>query len=83
MYTQKHKEVTICLALRGRDTKHRIAACNRYYKLIYIFSIFKIPTNVPANTLDAIGLLWMRMYTFGTKQTFTQVEEHAFFPTRG
>jgi hypothetical protein len=34
---------------------NRIAACNRYHRLIYVFSIFDAPTNVPADLLDAIG----------------------------
>jgi len=49
---------------------NRIVACNRYYKLIYIFSIFNVPANVPADLLDAIELLWTRLSAFGTKQTF-------------
>jgi hypothetical protein len=36
---------------------NRIAACNPYHRLIYIFSIFNVPANVPADLLDAIGLL--------------------------
>jgi len=36
---------------------NRIEACNPYHRLIYVFSIFNIPTNVPADLLDAIGLL--------------------------
>jgi len=34
---------------------NRIVACNPYHRLLYIFSIFKIPENVPADLLDAIG----------------------------
>jgi len=37
---------------------NRIVACNPYHRLIYIFSIFNVPTNVPADLLDAIGSLW-------------------------
>jgi len=36
---------------------NRIVACYPYHRLIYIFYIFNIPTNVPADLLDAIGLL--------------------------
>ncbi len=36
---------------------NRIVACNRYHRLIYIFSIFNVPANVSADLLDAIGLL--------------------------
>jgi hypothetical protein len=32
-----------------------IVAYNPYHRLIYIFSIFNLPTNVPADLLDAIG----------------------------
>jgi len=34
----------------------RIAACNRYHRLIYVFSIFNVPANVPAD-LSRLGLL--------------------------
>ena len=37
---------------------NRIVACNPYHRLIYILSIFNVPTNVPADLLDAIGLLY-------------------------
>ncbi len=36
---------------------NRIVACNPYHRLIYVFSIFNVPANVPADLLDAIGLL--------------------------
>jgi hypothetical protein len=35
--------------------RNRTVACNHYHRLIYIFSIFNVPTNVPADLLDAIG----------------------------
>ncbi len=35
--------------------RNRIVACNPYYRLIYVFSIFNVPANVPADLLDAIG----------------------------
>jgi hypothetical protein len=34
---------------------NRIAVCNPCHRLIYIFSILNVPTNVPADLLDAIG----------------------------
>ncbi len=34
---------------------NRTVACNRYHKPFYVFSIFNVPTNVPADLLDAIG----------------------------
>jgi len=39
---------------RGGDG-NRIVAYNPYHRLVYIFSIFNVPTNVPADLLDAIG----------------------------
>jgi len=45
--------------LARRDGGNRIVACNRYYKLIYIFSIFKIPANIPSNSLALIGCYWI------------------------
>ena len=47
--------------------ENRIVAYNPYQRLIYIFSIFNVPTNVPADLLDAIGLLWTRLTVFGKK----------------
>jgi len=41
---------------------NRIVACNHCHKLIYVFPIFNVPANVPADLLDAIGLLWMLLY---------------------
>jgi hypothetical protein len=40
---------------RQLGSGNRIAACNRYHRLIYVFSIFDVPTNVPADLLAAIG----------------------------
>jgi len=57
---------------------NRIVAYNPYHRLIYIFSIFDVPANVPANTLDAIGLLWTRLSAFGTKQTFNPDYQEIF-----
>jgi len=36
--------------------RNRIAAYNHYHKPLYVFFIFKIPTNVPAD-LSRLGLL--------------------------
>jgi len=44
-------------SLKKMGGGNRIVACNRYHRLIYVFSIFNIPTNVPADLLDATGLL--------------------------
>ena len=38
---------------------NRIAAYNPYHRLIYIFSIFNVPTNVPADLLALIGCYWI------------------------
>jgi len=41
--------------------------------MIYIFSIFNIPTNLPTNSLALIGCYWIaidKTVRFGIKQTF-------------
>jgi len=38
---------------------NRIVACNPCHRLIYIFSIFNIPTDLPTNSLALIGCYWI------------------------
>jgi hypothetical protein len=37
---------------------NRIVAYNLYHRLIYVFSILKIPTNIPSNSLALVGCYW-------------------------
>jgi len=59
---------------------NRIVACNHCCRLIYVFSIFKIPENVPADLLALIGCYWIAIdatvrfwHKAGTQKAFVSV----------
>ncbi len=67
-----------CFFFQGGGT--RIVACNRYHRLIYIFSIFNVPANVPADLLALIGCYWTAIdatFRFWHKAVIrNQVQKH-------